>query len=58
MEMLINTLISQGARRSSLKVKLFGGAQMLGRHSMVGEKNISFILNYVDQENLPVVAQI
>ena len=57
MEMLINTLITHGARRSSLKVKLFGGAQMLGRHSMIGEKNIAFILNYVEQEELSVVAQ-
>ena len=24
---------------------------------MIGEKNIAFILNYVEQENLPVVAQ-
>ncbi|USD34751.1 MULTISPECIES: chemotaxis protein CheD [Vibrio] len=57
MEMLINALIAYGATRSSLKVKLFGGAQMLGHHSMIGEKNIAFILNYVKQENLDVIAQ-
>lgn len=57
MEMLINALIERGARRSNLQVKLFGGAQMLGRNSMVGEKNIAFILSYVEQEGLNVVAQ-
>ncbi|MEF1288792.1 chemotaxis protein CheD [Vibrio sp. M260118] len=57
MEMLCNGLIERGARRSALRVKLFGGAQMLGRNSMVGEKNIAFILNYVELEGLRVVAQ-
>lgn len=56
MEMLLNSLIERGARRRNLQVKLFGGAQMLGRHSMIGEKNVAFILNYVEQEQLPVVA--
>lgn len=57
MEMLINAMIERGAHRSSLQVKLFGGAQMLGRSSMIGEKNVAFILNYVKQEHIDVVAQ-
>lgn len=57
MEMLINALVSHGARRSELKVKLFGGAQMMGKHSMIGEKNIAFILDYAEREQLNVVAQ-
>ncbi|MGF1718413.1 chemotaxis protein CheD [Vibrio kyushuensis] len=56
MEMLINTLISMGSDRSHLRVKLFGGAQMLGRYSMIGEKNIEFINRYVEQEQLIVEA--
>lgn len=56
MEMLLNALLVQGATRQTLQVKLFGGAQMMGRTSMIGEKNIAFILNYVDQERLNVVA--
>ncbi|MGD8110398.1 chemotaxis protein CheD [Vibrio sp. TRT 21S02] len=56
MELLCNTLISKGANRSNLKVKLFGGAQMLGRYSMIGAKNVEFILAYVEQENLNVQA--
>jgi len=57
MEMLINAMISHGARRSELKIKLFGGAQMMGKHSMIGEKNVAFILDYVEREKLNVIAQ-
>ncbi|KJY81821.1 chemotaxis protein CheD [Vibrio galatheae] len=57
MEILINELIHRGARRSALQVKLFGGAQMLGLNSMVGEKNVQFIRSYVAQERLEVIAQ-
>lgn len=56
MELLLNSLLVHGASRETLQVKLFGGAQMMGRNSMVGEKNIAFILNYVEQEKLNVVA--
>lgn len=56
MEMLLNSLIERGAKRRNIQMKLFGGAQMLGRRSMIGEKNVAFILNYVEQEHLHVVA--
>ncbi|RTZ17920.1 chemotaxis protein CheD [Vibrio aquaticus] len=57
MEMLLNSLIARGAKRTQLKVKLFGGAQMMGHHSLIGEKNVAFILNFIRQEGLDVVAQ-
>lgn len=57
MEMLLNAMIARGAKRASLQVKLFGGAQMLGRNSMVGEKNVAFILNYIQQEGMHVTGQ-
>ncbi|NVD08639.1 chemotaxis protein CheD [Vibrio sp. JPW-9-11-11] len=57
MEILLNTMLKRGARRSSLRLKLFGGAQMLGRTSMIGDKNVAFILNYVEQEHMLVVSQ-
>lgn len=56
MEMLLNSLIERGAKRRNIQMKVFGGAQMLGRRSMIGEKNVAFILNYVEQEHLHVVA--
>ncbi|MCL9781667.1 chemotaxis protein CheD [Vibrio sp. S4M6] len=57
MEMLINSLVSHGARRENLKVKLFGGAKMMGHISMIGKKNIEFVRCYVDQESLRVVSE-
>ncbi|WP_456295062.1 chemotaxis protein CheD [Vibrio sp. AK197] len=57
MEMLINYLIAKGASRQRLQVKLFGGAEMMGRYSKIGEKNVEFILDYVERESLNVVSQ-
>lgn len=57
MEILINDLVSHGANRQQLKVKLFGGANLMGKFAMIGEKNIEFILSYVDQEKLNVIAE-
>lgn len=56
MEMLINQLISKGAERDFMHMKLFGGAQMLGRKSAIGEKNVDFILRYAKQEKFQVDA--
>ncbi|MGF1752654.1 chemotaxis protein CheD [Vibrio makurazakiensis] len=56
MEMLINQLISKGADRCHMRMKLFGGAQMLGRKSAIGEKNVDFILRYAKQEHFEVDA--
>jgi len=57
MEMLINQLLAGGAQRSRIQLKLFGGAQMLGKHAMVGEKNIEFALNYAKEEHFEIVSQ-
>lgn len=57
MEMLINALVSHGAIRQNLKVKLFGGAKMMGHISMIGQKNIEFVRCYVTQEELKVIAE-
>lgn len=57
MEMLFNAMLERGAQRKSLRLKLFGGAQMMGRNSMIGEKNIAFVLNYVAQEGMTVISQ-
>ncbi len=56
MEILINNLLKMGAQRQRLQIKLFGGAQMMGKHSMVGQKNVDFILSYVEKEHLRLVS--
>lgn len=56
MELLISQLLAKGASRSHLQMKVFGGAQMLGKQSAIGEKNAHFILHYAKQENLQVAS--
>ncbi|MDE3009276.1 MAG: chemoreceptor glutamine deamidase CheD [Pseudomonadota bacterium] len=59
MELLINALVRQGARRSSLRAKIFGGGAVLQglTASNVGERNAEFALTYLRTEGIPVVAQ-
>lgn len=57
MEQLINRLLNHGAQRCRLSVKLFGGAQLMGFKSLIGIKNVEFVLGYVQRERLNVVAK-
>ncbi|WP_087022033.1 chemotaxis protein CheD [Thaumasiovibrio subtropicus] len=57
MEMLINQLLSAGASRDRLQLKLFGGAQMMGKTALIGDKNIEFARSFVETEHFPLVAQ-
>lgn len=59
MEILLNHLLKLGARRSSLEAKVFGGGRVLASLSQaqVGEKNAEFVLDYLQTEKIPVVAQ-
>ena len=59
MEVLLNHLLKLGARRSSLVAKVFGGGKVLASLSQaqVGEKNAQFVLDYLNTERIPVVAQ-
>ena len=59
MEVLLNHLFKLGARRESLEAKVFGGGRVMASlsHSDVGERNAEFVLDYLDTERIPVVAQ-
>ena len=59
MEVLLNHLLKLGARRSSLEAKVFGGGQVLASltQAQVGEKNAQFVLDYLQTERIPIVAQ-
>jgi chemotaxis protein CheD len=59
MELLVNELIKSGARRSALEAKVFGGGRVLASLSSanVGERNAEFVLDYLKQEGIPVLAQ-
>jgi chemotaxis protein CheD len=57
MESLINSLLSLGARRDRLEVKLFGGGSVIpGMTSNVGEQNSTFAEEYIQREGLQLVA--
>jgi chemotaxis protein CheD len=57
MEHLINTILSNGGKRKNLEVKVFGGGKIIPTLTDVGIKNISFVLDYIDQEGLKLLSQ-
>ena len=56
MEHLINAILSNGGKRRNLEVKLFGGGKIIPALTDVGEKNIDFVLDYVEQEGLKLLS--
>ena len=58
METLFNSLLRHGVRREHLEVKVFGGANVIGRDvtTGIGSKNASFVTRYLKNEGYPVAA--
>ena len=57
MELLINAMLKQGAQKYNMQAKLFGGAQMIGGLSNIGERNVAFAREFLSDEAFPVVAE-
>jgi chemotaxis protein CheD len=57
MEHLINRILSSGATRSELEVKVFGGARVLAAMTDIGDHNVSFVRDFLKNEGLKVVAE-
>jgi chemotaxis protein CheD len=57
MELLINGLLKQGARRDRLEAKIFGGAKTIARFSNVGEQNALFARQFLMDEGIKVVGE-
>jgi len=57
MELLINGLLRQGAKRGNMVAKVFGGARMTGRFADIGARNGAFALQFLKDEAISVVAQ-
>lgn len=59
MELLINEMLKSGARRESLQAKIFGGAQVMANFTTmnVGERNTSFVIDYLQTERIPLLSQ-
>ena len=59
MEILINHLLKLGAQRNRLEAKVFGGGNVLRGLTLnnVGQRNAEFVLDYLQNESIPVCAQ-
>jgi chemotaxis protein CheD len=59
MELLIGELIKRGATRSTMEAKVFGGGAVIsGMNTInVGERNTSFVLDYLRTERISVVSK-
>lgn len=59
MELLINGLLKRGARRERLEAKVFGGGNVLQGFTSnpVGTRNAEFVLRYLAEEGIAVLAQ-
>jgi chemotaxis protein CheD len=59
MELLINEMMKRGASRMSMEAKVFGGGQVIsGMNTMnVGERNTSFVIDYLKTERIPIVSK-
>jgi chemotaxis protein CheD len=59
MELLINEMIKLGARRESMQAKVFGGGQVMHTFTTlnVGERNTTFVLDYLQTERIAVISK-
>jgi len=59
MELLINEMLKLGASRMTLEAKVFGGGAVIsGMNSInVGERNTTFVMEYLKTERIPVVSK-
>ncbi len=54
MEHLLSSLYLMGAHKNNLEIKVFGGAQVLTKHTNVGLENILFMYDYLLRKDLPI----
>src|SRR3954452_1218512 len=52
MELLVSALLANGAKRSRLEAKLFGGARMLAGLTELGARNADFAEDYLRRERI------
>ncbi len=59
MELLINQMMKRGASRITMEAKVFGGGQIIsGMNTLnVGERNTSFVLDYLKAERISIVSR-
>jgi chemotaxis protein CheD len=55
MELLVNALLSRGARRERLEAKLFGGARLIDGLTDIGRQNADFAERFLADEGISLV---
>ncbi|WP_298090491.1 chemotaxis protein CheD [uncultured Sphingomonas sp.] len=57
MELLINDMLRQGARRDRLRAHLYGGANLHQGMRPIGTANAEFAIRFLQQDRIPLVAR-
>ena len=57
MELMINEMLKQGARKDRMIAKLFGGARMSLALSDIGASNGRFAHDFLAEESIPIAAE-
>lgn len=59
MEILINHLLKLGAKKGNLEAKVFGGGRVMAKltSSQVGDRNASFVREFLKLEGIPIAAE-
>lgn len=56
MEVLINEILKRGGSRARLEAKVFGGGNVIESSAMIGDKNVAFVIDYLESEHIPILA--
>ena len=54
MEFLINEILKNGGKKQNFEVKIFGGGKILQNMTDIGERNIRFVLEFLEREGLSI----
>ena len=57
MEHMINDILANGGRKNNLEIKLFGGGNIMRSMTDIGTRNISFVRQYLGNENLQIQSE-
>ena len=57
MEQLINAIIKYGGCRQNMEIKVVGGGNMMTGSNDIGQRNISFVKEFLATEGLSIAAQ-
>ena len=57
MELLLNPMMRQGAIKNRIQAKIFGGASFSGVFGDIGNRNIEFVMRFLEDEGIECVGK-